>query len=80
MCRKSVQQELLHKHPSSPYHLRGQDSAATQGDDEIEAVARAAAGRLVLLYWPTYIAWLNPIELLWRHFRREVTITSCLRT
>ncbi len=42
-------------------------------DDEVEAVVRAAAGRLVLLYLPTYSPWLNPIEMLWRHFRREVT-------
>ena len=34
---------------------------------------RGAAGRLVLLYLPTYSPWLKPIELLWRHFRREVT-------
>lgn len=34
---------------------------------------RAAAGRLVLLYLPTYSPWLNPIEMLWYHFRREVT-------
>lgn len=39
----------------------------------IEAVVRAAAGRLILLYLPTYSPWLNPIEMLWRHFRREVT-------
>jgi len=32
-----------------------------------------AAGRLNLLYLPTYSPWLNPIEMLWRHFRREVT-------
>ena len=25
------------------------------------------------MYLPTYSAWLNPIEMLWRHFRREVT-------
>jgi len=36
-------------------------------------VVRAAAGRLVLLCLPTYSPWLNPIEMLWRHFRREVT-------
>jgi transposase len=36
-------------------------------------VVRAAAGRLVLLYLPTYSPWLNPIAMLWRHFRREVT-------
>jgi transposase len=33
-------------------------------------VLRAAAGRLVLLYLPTYSPWLNPIEMLWR---RKVT-------
>jgi len=26
-----------------------------------------------LLYLPTYSPWLNPIQLLWRQFRREVT-------
>lgn len=31
------------------------------------------AGRLVVLYLPTYSPWLNPIEMPWRHFRREVT-------
>jgi putative transposase len=28
---------------------------------------------LVLLYLPTSSPWLNPIEMRWRHFRREVT-------
>jgi hypothetical protein len=27
----------------------------------------------VLLYWPTDSPWLNPIEMRWRQFRREVT-------
>lgn len=36
-------------------------------------MVRGAAGRLVLLSLPTYNPWLNPIEMLWRHFRREVT-------
>jgi transposase len=27
----------------------------------------------VLLYLPTYSPWLTPIEMLWRHFRREIT-------
>ena len=49
------------------------DNVSTHEDDEVEAVVRAAAGRLVLLYLPTYSPWLNPIEMLWRHFRREVT-------
>lgn len=49
------------------------DHADTHEDDEVEEVVRAAAGRLVLLYLPTYSPWLSPIEMLWRHFRREVT-------
>jgi transposase len=36
----------------------------------VDAVVRGTAGRLVLLYLPTYSPWLNPIEMLWRHFRR----------
>jgi putative transposase len=43
-------------------------------------VIRAAAGRLVLLYLPTYSPWLNPIEMLWRHFRREVTHCELFET
>ncbi|MBJ6128341.1 transposase [Microvirga splendida] len=46
------------------------DNASTH---EVEAVLRGAAGRLALLYLPTYSPWLNPIEILWRQFRREVT-------
>jgi putative transposase len=34
---------------------------------------QAAAWRLVLLYLSTYSPWKSPIEMLWRHFRREVT-------
>ena len=49
------------------------DNASTHEDDEVEAVLRGAAGRLVLMYLPTYSPWLNPIEMLWRQFRREVT-------
>lgn len=49
------------------------DNASTHEDAEIEAVVRGAAGRLVLLYLPTYSPWLNPIEMLWRYFRKEVT-------
>ena len=49
------------------------DHARTHQDDEVEAVVRAAAGCLVLLYVPTYRPWRNPIELVWRHVRREVT-------
>jgi len=65
-------QAVVDKHPTGTIYVTW-DNADTHSDDEIEAVVRAAAGRLVLLYLPTYSPWLNPIELLWRHFRREVT-------
>lgn len=63
---------LLEKHPDETVYVAW-DNATTHQDDEVEAVVRGAAGRLVLLYLPTYSPWLNPIEMLWRHFRREVT-------
>lgn len=63
---------LLEKHPQETIYVAW-DNASTHQDAEIEAVVRGAAGRLVLLYLPTYSPWLNPIEMLWRHFRREVT-------
>ena len=65
-------QALVDKHPTGTIYVTW-DNADTHEDDEVEAVVRAAAGRLVLLYLPTYSPWLNPIEMLWRHFRREVT-------
>lgn len=65
-------QLLVDKHPTGTIYVAW-DNANTHKDDEVEAVVRAAAGRLVLLYLPTYSPWLNPIEMLWRHFRREVT-------
>ena len=65
-------QVLVDRHPTGTIYLAW-DNASTHLDDEVEAVVRAAAGRLVLLYLPTYSPWLNPIEMLWRHFRREVT-------
>ena len=63
---------LVAKHPTGTIYVAW-DNADTHQDDEVEAVVRAAAGRLILLYLPTYSPWLNPIEMLWRHFRREVT-------
>jgi putative transposase len=63
---------LVDKHPQQTVYVAW-DNVNTHQDDEVEAVVRAAAGRLVLLYLPTYSPWLNPIEMLWRHFRREVT-------
>ena len=65
-------QTLVDKHPYETIYVAW-DNASTHEDNEIEAVVRGAAGRLVLLYLPTYCPWLNPIEMLWRHFRREVT-------
>jgi transposase len=65
-------QALLAKHPEETIYLTW-DNATTHEGEDVEAVVRSAAGRLVLLYLPTYSPWLNPIEMLWRHFRREVT-------
>jgi transposase len=65
-------QALVDKHPTGTIYVAW-DNADTHEDDEVQAVVRGAAGRLVLLYLPTYSPWLNPIEMLWRHFRREVT-------
>ena len=72
-------QMLVDKHPTGSIYVAW-DNATTHQDDEVEAVVRAAAGRLVLLYLPTYSPWLNPIEMLWRHFRREVTHCELFET
>jgi len=72
-------QTLLGKHPTGTIFVAW-DNASTHQDDDVEAVVRAAAGRLVLLYLPTYSPWLNPIEMLWRHFRREVTHCEIFET
>ncbi len=55
------------------------DNFTAHQDDEVGAVVCGAAGRLVLIYLPTYSPWLNPIEMLWRHFRREVTHCELLQ-
>ena len=70
---------LVEKHPTGTIYVAW-DNANTHEDDEVEAVVRGAAGRLVLLYLPTYSPWLNPIEMLWRHFRREVTHCELFET
>ena len=70
---------LLAQHQTGTVYVAW-DNAGTHEDDEVEDVVRAAAGRLVLLYLPTYSPWLNPIEMLWRHFRREVTHCECFAT
>ena len=59
--RKEIAQ-LLEKHPKETIYLAW-DNVSTHEDDEAEEVMRAAAGRLVLLYLPTYSPWLNPIEM-----------------
>jgi transposase len=63
---------LLAQHPHGTVYVAW-DNASTHEDDEVEAVLRGGAGRLVLLYLPTYSPWLNPAEMLWRHYRRQVT-------
>lgn len=65
-------EQLLLKHPRETVYVAW-DNADTHSGGRVDEVVRAAAGRLVLLYLPTYSPWLNPIEMLWRHFRREVT-------
>jgi len=70
---------LLEKHPHETVYVAW-DNANTHQDSEVEALVRGAAGRLVLLYLPTYSPWLNPIEMLWRHFRREVTHCELFET
>lgn len=72
-------QALVARHATGTIYVAW-DNADTHEDDEVEAVVRAAAGRLVLLYLPTYSPWLNPIEMLWRHFRREVTHCELFET
>jgi putative transposase len=72
-------QTLVDKHPTGTIYVAW-DNAGTHQDDEVEAVVRGAAGRLILLYLPTYSPWLNPIEMLWRHFRREVTHCELFET
>jgi len=70
---------LLANHPRETIYVAW-DNANTHEDGEVEDVVRAAAGRLVLLYLPTYSPWLHPIEMLWRHFRREVTHCELFET
>ena len=72
-------QALLDKHPGQTVYVAW-DNCNTHEDDEAEAVVRSAAGRLFLLYLPTYSPWLNPIEMLWRHIRREVTHCELFQT
>jgi hypothetical protein len=56
------------------------DNAGTHEDEEVERAGRAAAGRLVVVYLPTDSPWLNPIAMLWRQFRPEVTHNELFQT
>jgi hypothetical protein len=50
---------LLEKHPRDRVYVAW-DNCNTHEDDEVEAVLRGAAGRLVLLYLPTYPSLAEP--------------------
>lgn len=65
-------QALLNRHPDKIVYVAW-NNASPHADEQVQAVLQGAPGRLVLLYLPTYSPWLNPIEMLWRQFRREVT-------
>ncbi len=47
-------QALVTKYPTGTIYVAW-DNASTLQDNEVEAVLRAPAGRLVLLYLPTYL-------------------------
>jgi transposase len=72
--------EALRDKPATGTSSVAWENAGTPEDDEVEIVVRAAAGRLVLWYLPTYSPWLNPIELRWRQLRREVTHNALFPT
>ena len=63
---------LQEEYPSCTVYVAWNNANMNQYD-EVKEVVRGAADRLVLLYLPTYSPWLTPIEMLWRHFRHEVT-------
>lgn len=55
-------------------------TADTRAEEEVDPAVRVAAGRLVLRSRPTDSPWLNPIVMLWRLGRREVTHGELLAT
>jgi hypothetical protein len=66
---------LLERHSTGTIFVAWDNANA---HEEVEDVVRGAARRLVLLYLSTYSPWLNPIEMLWRQFRRnEAGSASC---
>ncbi len=58
---------MLEQYPGERIIL-ARDNVNTHKDGEVEF-----PDRLKLLYTPTNSLWLNSIEMLWRHYRREVT-------
>jgi transposase len=74
-CRVDVAvflRALLDHHKTGTIYLTW-DNCNTHFDEEIDSILKEANGRLVLLYLPTYSPWLNPIEMLWRNMRYNVT-------
>lgn len=63
---------LLQKHPVGRIFLVW-DNVSTHWGAIVAEFLERAEGRFILLYLPTYSPWLNPIERLWREFRRVVT-------
>ena len=63
---------LLERHPTGTIYLTW-DNATTHFGGDVDRVLKGANGRLVLLYLPTYSPWLNPLEMLWRSMRYNVT-------
>ena len=67
--RRQRRREIAERLPAlvdTPPHERvfvAWDNSGAHQDDESAAVVRGAAGRLVLLYLPTYHTRLNPIEM-----------------
>ena len=57
-------QALVDTHPTGTLSVAG-DHADTPADDDVEAVVRAAAGRVVRRYWPTSSPWLTPLARRW---------------
>src|SRR5258708_17528172 len=70
---------LVEKHPTGTSYAAW-DNAGTHEDDEVEMAVRAAAGRLGVVYLPTYSPWLHPLVNLWRQFRRGVTHNEIFQT
>ena len=63
---------LLARHDTGIIYLAW-DNCYTHFGGDIDTILKEANGRLVFLYLPTYSPWLNPIEMLWRSMRYNVT-------